>query len=84
MIDDLIPTESTLKPRGWLGRVVTTAESASDDVYVTIRGADRGRYRHGPCYWTPIDGDTYPSAGDPCLVLIDDDETPWIVAWQPT
>lgn len=69
--------------QGWAATVATTATDLTDDVYVTIVGLDNGRHRYGPCGWMPR-GAVYPTAGDSCLTVFDDDGKPWIVCWTPT
>jgi len=71
-----------VETQAYAGTILETAESVTDKVTVSIPGIDNGRHAHGPCSW-PLRGDTYPTAGDPCLVVIDDQSTPWLIAWEP-
>lgn len=89
-VDDLVLTDerdttsrATAGSQGWAGQIETTAANLTDDVMVTIPGIGNGRYKYGPCGWMPRDS-TYPTAGDSCLVIFDDEQTPWIAAWTPS
>ena len=85
-LDALIPSSG--KPaesdsRLWSGVVLETATGLEQRVRVSIPSADNERHVHGPCRWMPR-GDLFPSAGDPCLVVFDDDGEAWIPAWVPS
>lgn len=69
---------------GAFNAVVATAAGDLDvEVMVTI-DAYGNLYQWGPCKWMPRgDSVTLPQRGDKCLVMFDDDNTPWILAWWP-
>lgn len=70
----------------YAGEFATSAESTLDEVTVLLPGVDGGVNRFGPASWMPrVDdaGETvYPTRGDACLVMFDDDGDPWVVAWR--
>lgn len=37
----------------------------------------------GPCRWQSRDATSLPAMGDSCLVVFDNQQNPWIVAWWP-
>lgn len=36
----------------------------------------------GPCWWSADHGATLPAPGAACVVMFDNTDTPWVVAWQ--
>lgn len=82
-LEELFPAASPDEPAGlWAGTILDTASVATDEVRVTLPGADGARHAHGPCPFVPR-GAVLPSEGDRCLVAIDDEGDPWIVCWTP-
>lgn len=67
----------------WYARVSTSAVEITDLVEVVIP-AFSDVLSWGPCRWMPR-GDliTYPQKGDECIVVFDERNDPWIVAWTP-
>lgn len=55
------------------GRIAET----DPDVYVTVGSFDGHRQQWGPCALVPADAE--PERGDDCLVLLDEEETPWVL-----
>lgn len=84
-VDDLVGRQITNAQGSptWTAEIVNTAATLTDEVFVLIPGIDNSQYQHGPCRWMPRDTD-YPTAGDVCLVIFDDDANPWIAAWSPS
>lgn len=37
----------------------------------------------GPCPWQSRDAVSLPAAGDPCLVVFDNQRRPWVITWWP-
>lgn len=68
-------------PQGWACVIVSSPALATDDVYVTIRGIDGGRYRPVPVTWAPIEG-ALPQSGDTGLVLFDEANSGYLVMWK--
>lgn len=87
-LDILIPASPTppLSMSGqptWNGRILETPVAADQKIKVAIYTADNERHDHGPCSWMPK-GLAFPAEGDNCLVVFDDDGTPWIAAFETT
>lgn len=66
----------------WKGIIQTNAVLFSDKLMITIPDLDPS-LRLGPCSWMPRDAVSLPSKGDDCLVILDNDREPWVVAWWP-
>jgi hypothetical protein len=62
------------------GVIRTSPVSADERVYVTVTTQGRSQ-RQGPCRWTPRGG-LWPSAGDPCLVELDEHLEPLVAWWE--
>lgn len=60
------------------GVIANTPASVDDDLYVTVQSFDGGRQQWGPCAWVPASA--FPVAGDDCLVLLDEQEQPWVLS----
>ena len=65
------------------GRVVAAPASPADKVRVeAVNDASTGTLELGEASWPrPPAGKELPAAGDECLVALDDESRPWIVAW---
>jgi hypothetical protein len=59
------------------GVIANTPLNSQDDLYVTVPGFDGSRVRWGPCAWSP--STAIPRRGDDCLLLFDEQETPWVM-----
>jgi hypothetical protein len=59
------------------GLVASTVSGPADALYVTVPGFDGNRQRWGPCSFLPADA--LPQRGDHCLVVFDEQETPWVL-----
>lgn len=66
---------------GYAGIILDNPEDVNNAVRVRIPSFST-LHAFGPCPWMPRDGE-FPSKDDPCLVILDDQENPWIVAWWP-
>lgn len=63
----------------------TVAENAvdfTDEIEVILPDFD-DNMRWGPCRWQSRDAIGLPKRGDECLVMFDNRNQPWIVAWWP-
>jgi hypothetical protein len=80
LVDIALQTRSPVRPRTVLGRIATTIENPGDELMVTIGSFDGHRSQWGPCVWSPANA--LPQRGDDCLVLFDEDETPWVLAFE--
>lgn len=69
-------------PSIYSGKILDTAVLLTDTVRVTIEEIDNEFQTHGPCRWMPR-GEVFPSAGDPCVVVIDEQLQPWVSVWYP-
>jgi hypothetical protein len=59
------------------GSIATAPAAAGSPLYITIESFDGQRQQWGPCRWTP--GSALPDRGDPCLVVFDEHEEPWVI-----
>jgi hypothetical protein len=84
-LDELAPTPTLPVPgessRLWEGTILDDAAAPNDLVRVALPGADGERHAQGPCPFMPR-GMALPQQGDRCLLALDDDGSPWIVAWE--
>jgi hypothetical protein len=66
--------------------IVSTPADTSEGVMVVIPSF-KPHIEHGPCPWSAhfVDGDTYatPSDGDRALVVVSEDQNPWVIEWWP-
>lgn len=71
--------------------IITTegVNASDDDVYAVQEGFSRD-LEEGPCRWSPrvevVGGNLqirYPERGDRALLIMSDDNEPWIVEWWP-
>jgi hypothetical protein len=67
-------------PKLLAGVTANDPGSITGPLFVTINSF--GPQQWGPCPFTPR-GSSWPSAGLPCLVALDDDGQPWVVVWWP-
>lgn len=65
-----------------LGHVARDATDMSARIWVVLPDFDSNQ-QWGPCRWQSRDDTTLPSEGDPCLVILDNRNEPWVVAWWP-
>lgn len=70
------------RPGGYEAVVAVAAAAVDDKIEVVIPGFDPD-LRYGPCAWNPRPGGPLPQRGDPCLVVIDDQQTAWVVCFWP-
>jgi hypothetical protein len=79
---DRIPARQGL-PKQWVGAFVPPIPNSFDDLaYVIIPDLD-SQLKVGPCRWQARDTVTLPASGDEALVVFDNDNSPWVVAWWP-
>lgn len=78
------PDRAEINGGAYRGKIATNASGLSDEVFVTVT-LFHSQLRYGPCRWMPFgDSVTYPTRGDDCIVMFDDVNTPFIVAWWPS
>lgn len=65
------------------GEVAVDVADVNTDVEVVVPTFDGSRIRWGPCDWAPRTADGLPRRGDPCVVLFDERETPFVVVTRP-
>lgn len=78
---DLIP-ETAEGRMVWFGIVAAAAVDLSTLIPVIIPDFDEN-LQWGPCRWQARDAISLPAKGDECLVAIDNQHNPWIIAWWP-
>lgn len=82
LLTDFLADPATGAPRIAVEGVVTRAPSSTTDLlHVAIPSFD-DEQEFGPCPWMPR-GTTLPQPGTRVLVVISDQQAPWVVAWQP-
>lgn len=68
------------------GRVVNTPSSDTADLFVTVP-AFHAHERWGPCPFMPrvnaAGNQALPSAGDDCLVALDENGDSYVIGWWP-
>jgi len=65
------------------GRVIAAPATTADLVPVeAVNDASAGELYLGRASWPKPAGKEKPAAGDECLVALDDQNAPWIVAWM--
>jgi hypothetical protein len=63
-------------------RVLAAPANAAKPVRVeAVNDPSSGRLHIGEASWPKPNGKELPAKGDECLVALDDNSTPWIVAW---
>lgn len=80
MADLTRPTPEQAPP-GQLGYVTTAPAAPGDPFTVTVPGFSEAHF-YEITRWMPRNEDL-PQIGDEVLVLKDDQEKPWVVAWWP-
>jgi hypothetical protein len=66
----------------WYGTISKPPTNFAEKVSVILPDWD-DTLEWGPCMWQPRDAVTLPKIGDQCLVLLDNNRQPWVVAWWP-
>lgn len=81
--DDTEPVQHMSKV--WRGLIAANVADLTSKAYVTIPDMDPDGpgIRIGPCRWQSRDAVSLPVRGDECLVIFDNDNEPWVVAWWP-
>lgn len=84
-LDDLIPEGrdggSFGQATAYIATFTNAPASVDELAEVTVSGLD-DQLTYTKVRWMPREG-VLPSVGDPALLLFDDDNDPWIVAWWP-
>lgn len=78
---DRIPQKPGL-PKVWAGTIISNPTHFSDLIEFVITDIDP-TLKLGPSRWQARDAVSLPASGDDCLVIFDNDNEPWIVAWWP-
>lgn len=66
----------------WRGKFADNILNFNDPAYVIIPNLDPN-LKIGPCRWQARDSATLPTRGKDCLVIFDNNNEPWVVAWWP-
>jgi hypothetical protein len=72
----------TAYPIAMRATVLEDVYAFSEGVMVSIYIFDGGEMPFGPCPWMPR-GRDLPSKGDTALVIMDEEEEAWVIAWWP-
>lgn len=87
-VNDLVSKQHLDQDQGaqgaqvWYATVVGPAPAAAgDDLYVEIPEIMM-EIKFGPCYWNAGAGTSLPVVGSEALVIFDNRQQPWVVAWQ--
>jgi hypothetical protein len=64
------------------GIFASAPPNVDTQVYVVLPEFDTTQ-KWGPCPWMPR-GATLPAVGDKCLVIFDNTDAAWVVAWWPS
>jgi hypothetical protein len=81
-IYDDLPSHGKLDG-AWAGKFANNPASFDANAFVIIPRISTTN-RIGPMRFTRCQGTSLPVRGDSCLVLYDERENPYIVAWWPT
>lgn len=82
-LEDDRPARQDSHGGAWSAVVATNAADVTQAVMVVIPRY-HPQLRWGPCRWMPRgESLTYPTRGDKAIVMFDDTNTPFIVAWWP-
>lgn len=66
----------------WNARFSRAVASSSAPVFVIVEDLD-DHLEVGPCKWAKTPTPLLPAKDDPCLVIFDNRNTPWIASWEP-
>lgn len=80
--DETDPAQGYVEQRVWAAVIAANATNLADTLPVTIPSLD-GNIRWEECKWQSRDNFSLPQRGDQCLVVLDEDEALWIIAWWP-
>jgi hypothetical protein len=82
-LEDDRPPRAASRRGAWSAIIATDAAGVTSSVMVVIPRY-HPQLRWGPCRWMPRgDSVTLPTRGDEAIVMFDDTNTPFIVAWWP-
>lgn len=80
------PKKPPREPQAYEGRFSRTPGDVETPGWVHLDGTAEGA-EDGPCPWSPrvsaLGGLQMPEKGDRCIVVISNDQRPWIVGWWP-
>lgn len=78
---DKLPRPSVYST-AWYGKIAKAPTDITDTLEIVLPDFDE-QLRWGPCRWQSRDDVSLPKRGDSCLVLFDNRNKPWVVAWWP-
>jgi hypothetical protein len=82
MYDEVVAAEVHPRQVAWEGIIANQPTDLSKLVTVTIPGIDDS-IRWTKLRWQSRNSTDVPQRGDKCLVIFDDNDRPWVVAWWP-
>ena len=66
----------------WRGTIAKAPSGDYGTVEVLIEAFDN-THRFGPARWGPRDALGLPERGDPCIVVFDEQDRPYVIGWWP-
>lgn len=85
-IYDEIEPKSDQLDGAWIAKFATPVPHFQIDPAFVIIDSFSDEHKIGPMPWSPAEqaSGATPTLGDKCLVLYDENENPYIVAWWPS
>lgn len=69
--------------QAWSAFIAEDVADFADGAMVTLLAFPDPTLRWGPCRWQSRDAVTLPQRGDRALVVFDENDELWVVAWSP-
>lgn len=66
----------------WFGQIAEDATDFNDKVMVVLPDFLEDR-QLGPCFWQSRNDVDLPQRGHRCIVMFDNRQQPWVIAWWP-
>lgn len=66
----------------WRGVVASNPSDLSDRLSVVVPEFDP-QFKWEGCRWQSRDDHSLPASGDPCVLVLDNRNEPWVIAWWP-
>jgi hypothetical protein len=82
VFDELEPAATPTLTGAWAGVIASNPGDVGEQLDVTIPAVDP-QLKFGPCRWQSRDATSLPVKGDECLVVFDNNQSPWVAIWWP-